>query len=61
MADKKQAAKPEAEPEAAAESEQLGRGWPELVYKTPPMEKEPVVGPDGHVILSQDDIDARQP
>ena len=33
-------------------------GWPEIKVKVE-MEKKPVVAPDGHVTLSQEDIDAR--
>jgi hypothetical protein len=33
-------------------------GWPEHKVKVE-MEKKPVIQPDGHVTLSQEDIDAR--
>jgi hypothetical protein len=33
-------------------------GWPEHKVKVV-MEQKPVVAPDGHVTLSQEDIDAR--
>ena len=35
-------------------------GWPEYKLPKVEMEKKPVIAPDGHVNLSQEDIDARQ-
>ena len=33
---------------------------PEALATTPPMYSKPQIAPDGHVNLSQEDIDARQ-
>jgi hypothetical protein len=49
MADEKKDPKVESTPDA---------GWPEHKV-TIKMEQKPVIAPDGHVTLSQEDIDAR--
>jgi hypothetical protein len=49
MADEKAPPKVESTPDA---------GWPEHKVKVV-MEQKPVIAPDGHVTLSQEDIDAR--
>ena len=34
-------------------------GWPEIKHPKVAQPKEPIIAPDGHVTLSQEDIDAR--
>jgi len=50
MADEKKEPKVEAPPDP---------GWPEYKLPKVPQPKEPIIMPDGHVIASQEDIDAR--
>ena len=50
MADEKKEPKVESAPDP---------GWPEYKLPKVEMEKKPVIAPDGHVNLSQEDIDAR--
>jgi hypothetical protein len=49
MSDEKKEAKVKSTPDT---------GWPEHKVKVV-MEQKPVIAPDGHVTLSQEDIDAR--
>lgn len=49
MADEKKEAPVESTPDY---------GWPEVTHKNP-MADKPVVAPDGHVVLSKEDIKSR--